>query len=112
MGNMNRGEKGMIMTEKKGMNMRRDYERDSRSSYSRSKPEYTDERRPVDLGREARPYPTGVNGHAPSYKSSRERSEHFKDDYHEKSRNGEYYRESYDRDKWERREYDRDRRIR
>jgi len=89
---------------------RRDYERDSRSSYSRSKPEYTDERRPVDLGREARPYPTGVNGHAPSYKSSRERSEHFKDDYHERSRNGEYYRESYDRDKWERREYDRDRR--
>ena len=46
-------------------------DRDTRS-YKKPEPEYTDERRPVDLGREAKPYPTGVSSHPPSsYRSSR-----------------------------------------
>ena len=52
------------------------YDKYERGEYHREKDikpkiEYDDERRPVDLGREARPYPTGGSRETSSYRSAR-----------------------------------------
>jgi len=105
------------------------YEREKRSEQSdykgyyesrdvRPKPEYTDERRPVDLGRVARPFPSGGDeGRSRSrsgmggsegrpYSDGRERDYYngYGRSYEERDHG---YRETYEREKWERREYDR-----
>jgi len=84
----------------------------------RHKPEYQDERRPVDLGRVARPFPTDLERSRSDYddlhrsytgRRGRNYSEHYEREYR--------YRHSYDRENWVREEYDRysvkeDRRLR
>jgi len=93
-----------------------DYKSYYESREVRPQPEYTDERRPIDLGRVARPFPSLGEGSrsrsGPSGRETRPYSEGRERDYYsgydkiyeERDRG---YRGAYDRNNWERREYDR-----
>eukprot|EP00092_Neocalanus_flemingeri_P030880 GFUD01033535.1.p1 GENE.GFUD01033535.1~~GFUD01033535.1.p1 ORF type:complete len:1145 (+),score=381.41 GFUD01033535.1:62-3496(+) len=96
-----------------------DYKGFYESRESRSKPEYNDERKPIDLGRVARPFPTGGEERGRSQTEGRvarparpypegrgaERDYTGYGPSYEERDTG--YREAYDREKWVRGEYDR-----
>merc|ERR1711953_1351089 len=74
----------------------------------RRKPEYNDERRPVDLGRVARPYPQGREVSYPPEPRSEYRREEWRREEYDRERERESDRRREERGGRERKEYERE----